>query len=138
MGTLKYTYPLTVPSETLEGLAAALSKNNRNFQDFLNSTVIRKESDGTVNLPASSTVATVLISTVTGLHSLSDVTLTLPTTKHFLAHNGAGQFVNRVLVSADLSDMLDEDDMASDSNVKTATQQSIKKYIDDQIASHSH
>ena len=86
-------------------MAAALAKNNRNFEDFLNSTVVRKESDGTVALPGSSTVGGVLISTVTGLNSLSDVTLTLPTTKHFLAHNGAGQFVNRVLVEADISDL---------------------------------
>ena len=105
MGTLKYTYPLRLPAESLEGLAAALTKNDRDFEDFLNSTVIRKEGDGTVNLPTTSTVGGVLISTVARLNDLSDVTTTLPATKHFLAHNGAGQFVNRVLVEADISDL---------------------------------
>ena len=39
------------------------------------------------------------------LDSLSDVTVTTPATKHALMHNGAGQFVNRVLVEADISDL---------------------------------
>jgi hypothetical protein len=39
-----------------------------------------------------------------GLNDLSDVTIAAPATKHFLVNNGAGQFVNRVISSADLSD----------------------------------
>ena len=103
MGTLKYTYPLTLPSETLQGMAAALAKNNRNFEGFLNSTVIRKESDGTVALPATSTVGGKAISTVDRLNDLEDVTTTLPANRHFLIHNGT-KFVNRVFVQADISD----------------------------------
>lgn len=105
MGALQYTYPLSLPAESLQGLSAALTKNNRDFQAFLNSTVIRKEGSGIVALPGSSTVGGVAISTVARLNDLTDVVTTLPTTKHFLAHNGAGQFVNRVIVEADIFDL---------------------------------
>jgi len=39
-----------------------------------------------------------------GLNDLSDVTIALPALNHFLVHNGAGQFENRVISSSDLSD----------------------------------
>jgi hypothetical protein len=39
------------------------------------------------------------------LNGLSDVTITGGANKHALMHNGAGQYVNRVLVEADLSDL---------------------------------
>jgi len=40
-----------------------------------------------------------------GADDLTDVTIATPLDKHALMHNGAGQFVNRLLVEADISDL---------------------------------
>ncbi len=43
--------------------------------------------------------------TVAALDDLSDVTEGTGATRHVLVHNGAGQYVNRVLIEADISDL---------------------------------
>ena len=65
----QFTHPLKYPSSGIEALVSALTKDRREFEVFLNSAVVRKESDGTVDLPASSTVNAVPIvdSHATGL-----------------------------------------------------------------------
>ena len=56
---LQFATPLSYPSSSIEELVAALTKNRRELETFLNSSVVRKESDGTINLPAGSTLASV-------------------------------------------------------------------------------
>ncbi len=66
-------------------------------------------------------------SKVDGIEALADVTD---------ADNvaAAGAVMEADTTTAAMSFVLDEDDMASDSNTKLATQQSIKKYVDDSLA----
>jgi hypothetical protein len=51
------------------------------------------------------TLARVAAASVAALDDLTDVTITGGATRHVLAHNGAGQYVNRLLVEADISDL---------------------------------
>ncbi len=48
---------------------------------------------------------------------------------------GLGSASNHASIAA--SDLIDEDDMASDSDTKVPSQQSVKKYVDDQVVSAS-
>jgi hypothetical protein len=49
--------------------------------------------------------------------------------------NAAGAVMNSDTSTAEMSFVLDEDNMASDSNTKVPTQQSVKAYVDTEIAS---
>ena len=62
---------------------------------------------------------------VTAIDDLSDVTITSAATNNVLYYSGSA-WVNGFTI-------LDEDNMASDSATNICTQQSIKKYVDDQI-----
>jgi hypothetical protein len=56
---LQFVTPLSYPTSSIEELVAALTKNRRELETFINSSMVRKESDGTIDLPAGSTLATV-------------------------------------------------------------------------------
>ena len=75
--------------------------------------------DRTITLPN----ATGTVSLITATETLTNKTLTTPTLTSPVLNTGVSGTA-----------VLDEDDMSSNSATKTATQQSIKKYIDDTIA----
>jgi hypothetical protein len=75
--------------------------------------------DRTLTLPN----ATGTVSLITATETLTNKTLTTPTLTSPVLNTGVSGTA-----------VLDEDDMSSNSATKTATQQSIKKYIDDTIA----
>lgn len=168
---LQFYHPLSIASESLEAMAAQLTRDRQAFEGFLNDVVVRKESsNGIVDLPAGSTLNGTALSTVAALDDLSDVTELLSANRHVLVHNGAGQYVNRVLVEADVSDLqsyllnvvedttpqlggdldlngfnidfpttanisdvIDDDTMATASATKLATSESIKAYVDNAL-----
>jgi len=53
---LEHVAPLSYPSSSLEELVAALTKNRRELETFINSSVVRKEANGIINLPTGSTL----------------------------------------------------------------------------------
>jgi hypothetical protein len=81
---------------------------------------------------------TSLLSEVSQLSDLSDVNTSTATNRNVLVADGV-DFESRALVEADISDLgtyiptsdiIDEDDMSSDSATKVPTQQSVKAYVD--------
>jgi hypothetical protein len=82
----------------------AAERNRLALEAFLNSYVVRLQVDGTVDLPAGSTMGGSAIGGATQLSELSDVNTSTPTNRNALMADGV-DWESRALVEADISDL---------------------------------
>ena len=101
----EFRAPLRYPSDP-EKLPAAIERNRRELETFLNTEVVRREVDGTVDLPAASKVAGVAISTTAHAHAVDDLTdavITTPADNSVLAYDsGTSKWIDQTATEAGL------------------------------------